>query len=337
MDASRHALDGPGVTRPLAHGVLQSASLRPDGDIGTLRVVTLNMRQAVPPHLDLLPRNEQFAALTDVARYVRSIDADIVMLQEMRDRPASRDRPGLANQAATIGRLMGASDAAFTPAMRDAEPNGGHALYGTATYARNGLKISQAHAVALPRGGSEERRVAGLSVVRTVTGDEIVVVNAHLAYGNELGDVRARQLDAVASLAQAIRADEAVGYRDALTGARVRADHLPSDAALVVGGDLNMRRDNVDGMRNSPDEILPAAGMTNVRDGWRRDSWVKPWAAAHALAPTRGLLTIDHLYATSELAIRRVAVEAVPPGQTAASRVTDHRAVVADVELPARS
>ena len=47
-----------------------------------LRVVTLNVHSGVPGNLELGDSNEDARTIADVGRYVRSIDADVVLLQK---------------------------------------------------------------------------------------------------------------------------------------------------------------------------------------------------------------------------------------------------------------
>lgn len=199
---------------------------RPTKDADELRVMSLNIHQLVPDGLKLGDAGEREAVLADVVRYVREVDPDIVLVQEVDDDRARPGKGGVTEQHARLATMLAASDSAYAAATRSAAGD----RYGIAIYARNGIDLEGERAVTLPHTPGFEARQLLLATARTPDGRSLDVANTHL---DHTGRDRPRQLEALAREVGAI------------------------DGALLLGGDLNDLTDVVD-------DALSGTRLTNV-------------------------------------------------------------------------
>ena len=147
------------------------------------RVLTINLHMGVPGDQPLRPANERIEALRDVARHVNALDPDVVLTQELRNRPRVPGKDGITDMVSSFGHLIKAGDVAFTPAVVGDPIAGDLQHYGTAIYTRNGFTIEQAANVALPNADGQEARSAGIAAVRAPDArPSFTVVSTHLAY-----------------------------------------------------------------------------------------------------------------------------------------------------------
>lgn len=297
-------------------------------DASGARVVTINIHGGVPG--DMKDRNagdEDIAQLRDVARYVNSVDADVVLVQELRNHPLLTWPGRVAEQASVLSHLMDADDMVFTPAFREFDGT----QEGTAIYTRNGYSIEHAVNVELPDGDATQERGAGIAKVVAPDGTDYTVVGTHLAHKSTDEASRTKQLDAISDVLRALQRDGSFTYRDRERGSTQTASGFPT-GRIVLGGDLNTHQDNADGVRNSPDEILGDAGLVHTNTQLRESD--DPAIRAQfpgAEQRTSTLRRIDHVY-TRGLDVRDATVAEVPAHELpAGTRVSDHRGIVVDL------
>lgn len=199
---------------------------RPHKDADELRVMSINIHQLVPDGLELGDAGEREAALADVVRYVREVDPDVVLVQEVDDDRARPGKGGVSEQHARLASLLGASDAAYAAATLGASGD----RYGIAIYARNGIELDRERAVTLPHTPGFEARQLLLATARLPDGQSLTVANTHL---DHTGRDRPRQLAALAREAAAL------------------------DGVALLGGDLNDTTPVVD-------DALRGTRMANV-------------------------------------------------------------------------
>lgn len=176
------------------------------GGSGALRVLSYNIHAGKDAQQQ--PNVERVAAIID------SLDADIVMLQEVDRRTA---RAGGADHLAELERLTG-MHAAFGKSL---DYQGGD--YGIAILSRWPIDSMETIALAVEppqerAGGSHEPRVGLHAIVRAPFG-RLHVLNTHIDAG---GPATYRKQEVVGLLA------------------RIR-NHVPATEALIFGGDLNAR------------------------------------------------------------------------------------------------
>lgn len=312
----------------------------PDGvDVkqqGDARVVTINIHQAVPGEQELGDEHETRKALEDVATYIRSIDADVVVVQEIDDDAETDGNAGVNEQARVLADLMEATDSAYTPAVRHADDAG---TYGTGIFTRNGYTLGQAHNLDLPNGDVREDRGAGLAEVVAPEGQSFTMLYSHLTVGKIDKATRAAQIKYLGEVAEQVGQTGSVSYTDALTGAELTASGLPTDK-IVVAGDMNAQHGELD-------DAMDGADLVNVR----RSPYVKDLIAQAYMDPTsergraatrkleaiyqattiEGTTQIDHIY-TRGMEVHDNFVGDIP--EDALDEVsTDHKPVVTDLDL----
>ncbi len=346
--AARATPDGPGVhrnvvpkdllelVRPSVRGKLDppEAGTPPPGvtmrtDASGARVLTINIHGGTPGDLkDRKAGDEDIAQLRDVARYVNSVDPDVVLVQELRNHPLVTWPGRVAEQASVLYHLMEADDMVFTPAFR--EFDGTHE--GTAIYTRNGYEIERAVNIELPDGDQTQERGAGIAKVVAPDGSDYTFVGTHLAHLKGDDAARARQLDTIADVLADLRRGGDFSYRDRDGGREQTATGFPTER-IVLGGDLNALQDNADGVRNSPDEILGDVGLVHTNTQLRESD--DPAVRANlelAEQRTSTKRRIDHVYTSGIGVVDATVAEAprheLPEGRT----VTDHRGIVVDLE-----
>jgi endonuclease/exonuclease/phosphatase family metal-dependent hydrolase len=273
--------------------------------------MTVNIHMGVPEGLPLSPANESLEALRDVAAFIKKANPDVVLVQEVRDRPAPAEE-GLENAATLLGQLMGATGIAFTPALDD-----GKRRYGTAVYTRNGYTVEKFVNAALPNTGEEvEPRSAGIVAVRGPDGDAaLTVISTHLAHRpQEDAALRDAQLGTLGNIAESIRVTGSFTYTPAQKNTEETAEDFPRH--VVLGGDLNQTQ-------APSDAVLRKAGLVHVNDN--AGAGDLPTALAGDGTPHR----IDHLYATAGILVIDVAVAPVPAVNCTVGSPTDHKTVTA--------
>lgn len=344
------AIDGPGVLRmaalelaadagtlarvaPMEPGTLAGSVL--PRHAGGVRVASINLHMATPAGYSLDPVNERVESLRDVARWVNAVNPDVLLVQELRDRPleAARRVGGLGDVAATFGRLIGADDAAFTPALLQDPATSPLRHYGVATYARNGFAIDQAINARLPTSTPDvELRSVGVVGVRPPDGRApLTVMGTHLA--NRVVEdqpLRDAQLQAIARLADEVAAGGRVAYADAWRGHRLLSERDFPARRIVLGGDFNQ-------LQATSDRILRPAGFVHVNDALQARGDGLAWArAAAADVDTSSLGTpqahrIDHAYVRGAADVRDSAAGPVPAREVDGDP-TDHLGLVVDLD-----
>lgn len=345
--SARHPLDGRGVvrrilprtmlenSRPELRGKLAPPApgpLPPGVEVRTTdsgaRVVTINIHGGVPANKpNRRPADEDIAQLRDVARYVNSIDADVVLVQEVVNHPLMTWPNRVAEQASVLAHLIGADDMAFTPAFESFDGT----REGTAIYTRNGFDLSHAVNIRLPDGVATQERGAGIAKVVAPDGTAFTVVNTHLAHLADNALARSRQLATISKALVDMRDGGDFTYTERLGGKRATAKEFVADR-IVLGGDLNASQSNRDDAKNSPDEILHDAGLVHVNTLLRTspDPDVRA-KLPDANRPTAGDRRIDHLY-SSGFAAHDATVAKVPSHHLPKKvPVTDHNGVIADL------
>ncbi len=140
-----------------------------------LRVATVNMHMGVPEGMRLEPANEREAAVLDIAAFISEVDADIALVQEVRDDDPGARPGGVPQQFRLLREAAGASDSAFHATVQSGA--GDH--YGLCMLARKGLRFDSIRAERLPHSDDEELRIVQLAHV-TVDGTPLTVANLHL-------------------------------------------------------------------------------------------------------------------------------------------------------------
>lgn len=274
-----------------------------------LRVVTINVHSGVPGGVPLGDEREDERTIADVARYVRSIDADVVLLQEVDDDPPRPGKAGVPHQVDLYAARMGATDVAYAPAFRHRSGD----RYGNAVLVRNGVRILDRHDVDLPNPKMAEDRAAAVVRIAAPDGREALVVATHLAHRPAAESDRPEQLRFLAGFLGQLRAGGAVAYEDAITGARSTVD-VPVGIPILLGGDFNTGRGTVTSTFGPVGMQLVASGLTGV-------------------AGVNG--GIDHLLVTPGVVASGARSELVPTHDLPDGLVTDHPAVLVDLDLPA--
>lgn len=311
---------------PAAGAPPKGVTVRTD-QTGT-RVLTINIHGGVRGDLhDRAAGDEDIDQLRDVARYVNSVDPDVVLVQEVVNHPLLTWPGRVAEQASVLSHLIEADDMVFTPAFRQFDGT----QEGTAMFTRNGYSIEHAVNMELPDGEATQERGAGVAKVVAPDGTDYTVVGTHLAHKSGDDASRALQLDEISDALRDLERDGSFAYRERDGGRERIASGFPT-GRIVLGGDLNSLQDNADRIRNSPDEILGDAGLVHVIDQLRAsdDPAVRtqvPMADQRTSARRR----IDHVY-TRGLDVRDATVAAVRPHELPSdAQVTDHRGVVVDL------
>jgi endonuclease/exonuclease/phosphatase family metal-dependent hydrolase len=308
---------------------------------GEFVAVTMNIHLGgIPGDQSGDPVNENVNALLDDARHINSGNPDVVLVQEMRSRPAIKGRPGIAETPSLFAELIGADDMAFTPAF-ERDPNvHNEQQYGTAFYTRNGHKLTRVVNAALANPGSEnEPRSFGVAEVIAPNGERSTFLWTHLhTFLNENYDPKLAQAGAalrklqLADIAEVVKSLQQTGsftYRDTLTGQMRTATGFSKDVRLV-GGDFNQTKAPSDGVMNQ-------VGLTHVNDLLRRSTGRAPkgetfngevftaWDSGMKGTPH----FVDQLYAptqSSKYAVKEVAVGEIARHHHAGPS-TDHKPV----------
>ena len=299
-----------------------------------LRFLSLNIHMFVPNEIPLPPANERLEALRDIARYINSVDPDVVILQEVRFRPYREGQEGLGDSLSTLAHLVRAADVAFTPAVEFDPLTRWHKFYGTAIVTRNAHRIERAVNALLPNAGPEiEPRGVGIAAVVPPRGKPFTVFSTHLAHrAEEDAPLRAQQLAEVARIAEELRTRGTFHYEASLGGGAQEARDFPREA-LIVGGDLNQTQAPSDAALSGPglthvNGLLAATGPEGVKRARAAEVFTCLVQTPRFSRQDR----IDHVYAHG-LAVRDVAVvDAVP--RELEVLATDHKGVIVDFILP---
>ncbi len=313
------------LSPPPGDALPEGISVRTDPN--GVRVATFNIHMGIPG--DILPlavSGESLDALRDCARAVNSVDADVIVLQEVRNRPFVEGQEGLGDAVSVFAHLIKAKDMAFTPAISGDPLTGSLRHYGTAIYTRNGFQLDRVANVALPNSGPEvEARSAGIAAV-SKPGSKVkpfTVLSTHLSDRVvEDQPLRDLQLGELARISQELKETGSFTYRDALGGQPHRAEGFPG-GRQVLGGDLNQKQ--------APSDLVLEPGLTHVNTQLSQQDPALGRAADVFTAvdvPTNTPHRIDHLYA-SGMKVRAVGVGAALPRE-GSMRPTDHKLVVAD-------
>lgn len=255
---------------PKVHGLLDavgagalpaSINMRTTGD--GVRIASVNIHMAIPAGQGFDLSNENISALRDVARFINGANPDVVLIQELRNRPvaAAMQQGGLGDTASLLGRFIDADDMAYTPAITQDPFTTPHEFYGTAIYTRNGFRIEHAINARLPNSGPEieQRSVGVASVLAPDARGRTTVLGTHLAnepYTDQ--PLRDAQLGAIGAMVDGIRTTGGFSYVDAITGEQLVARGFSGDR-IFLGGDFNQ-------VQALTDPILNPYGLVNVND-----------------------------------------------------------------------
>ncbi|MCW2922680.1 MAG: hypothetical protein JWM98_84 [Thermoleophilia bacterium] len=343
--AAARGADGPGVDRTIipaakleaADPALRGKLTPPTGGKppagvtmhsradGT-RVLTVNIHAAVPASTSRDKRSdEDIDALRDVAAYVNSVNPDVVMVQEIRDRGV-REAGGITRQASVLAHLMGATDMAFTPGTM--KGSGGS---GSGVYTRNGFTIGHAVNADLPN-GSLGNRSAGVASINPPSGagQPFSVISTHLSnlQTGEADQVRGQQLTELDRIATALRTGGDFTYTGVADGKRHTAAGFPA-GKLMLGGDLNTMQGGTGTRVDSADDRLRGSGLRHANDLLQ----AKGGAAARRAddGPTTGSnRRIDHVYLEG-FDVTDTAIAAARARELRGDDPTDHKGYIVDV------
>ena len=276
-----------------------------------LRVLTLNI-WALPIPLPREDRAERMARLPDA---LRSVDADIIMLQEALH---PRDRDAVVRALARDGYTATATATRRLGGLLPMDASGG-----LLTLSRFPLDAASYHPLPVPAGAKWTERMSGKGVLRCVVRTPlgpVTCVNVHLYAGTTPADRAARL--------------------EQLHAAPLEA--APGSLVTVLAGDLNATvAASVDGMAVDGPEIVCLTGLgfrDVVRDGApgsrlatyavRSNRYAAMWAD-----PARGDERLDFILyrpaGTTPIGVREVRVVF----DESAALVSDHYGVQADLAL----
>lgn len=256
---------------------------------GDIKVMTVNVHMFTPGGVPLDPANETLDGIRNVAARIRAEDPDVVIVQELRRRPANEGRPGIPEQPSVFAHMIGATDMVATPAVASM-PNQ-HEGYGVAMFALKGAKFGTAINARLSNiEEGVELRSAAVADLRLPNGERRTVIGTHLANDDhhrpvvegETGptpDQRTRdlQLGDIAGLVHEVNETGAVTYRSVVDGSTQHARGF-TPHGVIVAGDFNQTRAETDrifgpqGLQNAND-ILRLSGragaptLANTTDG----------------------------------------------------------------------
>lgn len=322
---------------------------------GSARVVTINLQGGVPydPADEAATEGagrdkESIQALRDVAAYIKSIDADVVMVNEIRQ-SSQQGRAGIPRQADVLYHLLGADSVAFAPtyAPGASKKFGGDTTVGNAVFTRNGYSIDKAVVADLQNSDvvdkdtpnervvSYQNNNAVIASIATPSGEQLTAISTHLSpvglaasdgerYPEVSAGIRGKQLARLRQIIAAIESGGSFDYRTSVTNTTGTASGFGRDAVLV-GGDFNARSSTVE-------QAWTGAGLVN---GW---SQIDPATAAqHGAQLTTSLHhehsnspPIDHIFIAGGTveAGHRQAIHHAGGGYTG-----DHASVFFDVSM----
>jgi endonuclease/exonuclease/phosphatase family metal-dependent hydrolase len=293
-------LDPPPAGKP-PKGV--KVKTRADGT----RALTINIHGGAPAGKSPT-QGQDIRALRDVARYVNSVNPDVVMVQEMNDQKNS----GIPHMPSVFAHLIGASDMAFTPGKGKTDDR-----KDTATYTRNGFKIDHAVNVDLPDNGDPARRSAGvMSVVPPDGGEAFTVMSTHLSHmpGVAASTRRKHQMQELARIAKSIEQTGSFTYH--VPGMAKEQTATGFQSRIMLGGDLNTTQKGREAGIDAADQLLGAANLRNANDLYGRGN-VK--------------MGIDHIYAHGMDATSSAKV-GVAAHELTGGQPTDHPGYITDLK-----
>lgn len=297
---------------------------------GKAKVMTLNVHKFVPASKERTEgkkSTESFAALKDVADFIKRENPDVVVLQELDNDVTGRDaKYGVNKQLDRLASLVGATGKAMSSWKHMKGGNG----YDNAIITRNGFKVDENVSVKLPVSGQAQndnpRSVGIADVIAPDKKTHVNVLYTHATPHNDKGaqKSRAMQLDYMADLVRDLK-DGKLRVRDLTTNKMVNY-RSKANAATIVGGDLNAKQSTADRY------LEKKTGLRNVIDLARN----KRRADDGSLIRSGGKIggRIDHLYFGKNTRVHDAYVKTVPEKRVKdRTGVTDHRAVIADVTL----
>ncbi|MBC7460250.1 MAG: hypothetical protein H7287_02710 [Thermoleophilia bacterium] len=321
-------------TAPPPKGV----QVRTEGD-GT-RVVTINVHEGVPGGIDMDDdSNESIDGLRDIARYINSIDPDVVLVQELTRHKSGTKPEGVEEQPSVLAHLMQADDVAFGPAFT---VDHGATETGTAIFTRNGYTIDHAVNARLPDGDATQPRGTVVAEVVPPSGSEdaFTVIGTHLAHIKADTASRAKELATITGIVNGIQHHGSFRYERreqpdnfwTRTFPGIFGHHAMSTGAgfptkrIVFGGDLNAEQDEVDAGMNG-------SGLEHVIAELKR----APDAATRAKGSEADVNTtarrIDHIYTygftPTDADVAAVENHDLPD----ASNPTDHKGFITQLEV----
>jgi endonuclease/exonuclease/phosphatase family metal-dependent hydrolase len=297
---------------------------------GKARVMTLNLHKLIPASKSLKNSNESFKALKDVADFIKKQNPDVLVLQELdNDVTGPKAKSGVNKQLERLAKLVGATDSAMGLRTYNKKGNG----FGNALITRNGFKIDDNVSVALPvdeQARNHTPRTVGIAdVIAPDSSTHVNVLYTHTTpfKDKHAKDAREAQIDKMAKLVKDLK-DGKLRVRDVNTNCMVNFESS-ANAATIVGGDFNV------GQR-AADRLERGTGLKNVIDlakdrGRANDGTYLKRENGKTKVGER----LDHLYFSSGTKVSDAFVRTVTKKRVHDKvGVTDHRAVIADVDLP---
>lgn len=331
---------------------------------GNARIVTVNMRGAVPLHAPNEDReHEDVQAMRDIASYVRSIDADVVMVNEVRQGTDPK-QDGVQRQVDVLFHLLDADSVVYGGRTKpgSSEKFRGDMNLGNAVFTRNGYTINTSANVDLQNSGQVTRddtsiraqardailggnstqshtavfqnNTALIASVVEPDGGSFSVVSTHInsvglkaADGNQYtqlaAQIRQNQLQRINQIVQQIESGQAINYRTPISVENTSSTGFGSDA-VVIAGDFNTSRSTIDKAWRGAD----------ITSGWQFLSAEEANARGANRAtylPKTDSQPIDHMYISggSVASGGRNAIGFTGPERGYAN---DHAAVYFDVE-----
>ena len=306
---------------------------RPGVDVrfdGRAKVMTLNVHKFVPASKDRKEgpnSTESFAALKDVADFIKRENPDVIVLQELDNDVTGRDaKYGVNKQLARLAELVGATGKAMAPWKHMKGGNG----YDNAIITRNGFKVDENVSVKLPvNGRAKNDNPRSVGIADVIAPDKKTHLNMLYTHATPHGDAgaqksRAAQLSYMAELVKDLK-DGKLRVRDLSTNRMVNF-RSAKNASTIVGGDLNT------GQRTADRYLERGTGLRNVIDLAKNKRRADDGTILKRGGRVGG--RIDHLYFSKGTRVRDAYVRTVTEKRVKDRvGVTDHRAVIADVRL----
>lgn len=271
------------------------------------RVLTINIHGGAPAGASPTA-GQDIRAVRDVARYVNSVNPDVVMVQELNDQKNSK----VPHLPSVFAHLINATDMAFTPGKGTSNDR-----KDVGTYTRNGYKIEHAVNVDLPDAGDPARRSAGvMSVVPPDGGEAFTVMSTHMSHmpGVAAATRRRDQMQELARIAKSIQRTGSFTYRVPGMSKELTATGFTN--RIMLGGDLNTTQKGRERDLDSADKVLGSAKLKHANDLYSRGN---------------ARVGIDHIYAfgmdATSSANVGVGAHELPNGKP-----TDHPGYITDLK-----
>ncbi len=309
-----------------------------------VRVVSVNLHGGVPGETELKRPNENIKALRDIAAYVQSVDADVVLVQELRQ--SDDGDTGLPRQADILYHLMDADAMAFGAATESNLQDSDVAI-GNAVFTRNGYEINRSANVDLrntmPDSNNDgellewaNRSATVASIVDPSGTPALTAISTHLTVAGakpqggdgepnvEVGnDLLAYELAQIEQVVEDIAEDGSFEYHSARSRTEATGSGYASNA-IVVGGDFNA-------VQSTIDNALDGATLVNSMD--QLDEAGQEAAGIEEKTILGHDIRIDHLYMAGSAQAVQGATHWIDYSGNQDGPATDHAAVMWDITV----